>query len=68
VLGSFTLPADTRRVWWLTEPSRSEPHAAFPDHWQRRDLLKAGNLELTLFTICPMGSEESARVDSRCPT
>lgn len=62
VLGSFTLPADTRRVWWLTEPSRSEPHAPFPVHWQMRDTLKAGNLELTLFAICPMAGEGSVRV------
>lgn len=69
VLGSFALPADTRRVWWLTEPSRSEPHAPFPDHWQRRDLLKAGDLELTLFAICPMGQEGVVRVaNNPCPT
>jgi mannosyltransferase len=69
VLGSFALPAETRRVWWLTEPEKSENHPAFPSQWQQQNVLKAGNLQLMLFAICPMGSEASARLaDDPCPT
>jgi mannosyltransferase len=64
VLGSFALPAETRRVWWLTEPSTSQNHEPFPPHWQQQNVLKAGNLQLMLFAICPMGSE----VHDPCPT
>ncbi|MDB6141251.1 MAG: hypothetical protein JWP80_295 [Pseudomonas sp.] len=69
VLGSFALPAETRRVWWLTEPSRSQNHEPFPPHWQQQNVLKAGNLELVLFAICPMDQEGVVRVaNNPCPT
>lgn len=69
VLGSFTLPAETRRVWWLTEPDKSENHPPFPSQWQQQNVLNTGNLQLMLFAICPRGSETSVPVaQSLCPT